>query len=85
MIRARTDDQVLTSAAQMDAALSAGMTREQLGALSGARTWWHQTGQVPTDVPGLPAALAHPGAPLWDAVFVAAARKLSDPAPSVHP
>lgn len=84
-MRERTDRQVLTSAAQMDAALEAGLTAEQLGVLTEARAWWHQRRRLPAARTGLDEALAHPAALEWDAVFVTAARKLSAPARNVRP
>jgi hypothetical protein len=83
MIRERSDEQVLTSAAQMDAALAAGLTSEDLATLVSARATWHEAGFVP-QLPGLAEAIATAGAVAWDAVFVAAARReLSGPGPSV--
>lgn len=84
MIRHRTDAQVIASAAQMDAALAAGLDPTVLAALVELRAVWHDTGTLPTASPEVAAILGHPAVGEWDAVFVTALRrKLSVPRRSV--
>lgn len=88
MIRERTDDQVLFSARQLDAAVAAGMTGEQMVTLVAARDVWHRTGTIRPILltPDLIEAASHPAALEWDAVFVRAVRrKLSAPRSNVTP
>lgn len=101
MIRERTDEQVVFSARQLDAAIAAGLSGEQMVTLVAARDVWHRTGNIRRILltPDLVDAAAHPAAHQWDAVFVRALRrtlgtatapaerpeKLSDPPPSVGP
>lgn len=91
MIRRRTDEQILASAAQMDVAIADGLPVDLLAALVQARAHWQTTGDLPVDVftPEVAAGLAHPAAPAWDALFVTTARrqarKLSVPLRNVQP
>lgn len=88
MIRGRRDDQVRTSAAQIDGALAAGLSPEQVVALVAARHAWQILGQIdPTTISDvLLTALGTPAAGEWDALFVRRAREeLSDLLPSVAP
>lgn len=63
--------QVEQSAAAMDRALAAGMTREQLVLLTGARAA-RQRGEEPdVDLLELAEALRHPAAKLFDETYVA--------------
>lgn len=74
--RERSDVQVVTSASQIDAALAAGLTEVQVVALVNARHGWQSLGQLdPTTISGdLYAALEHPGAVVFDGIFVRRAR-----------
>jgi hypothetical protein len=91
MIRERSDQQVRFSARQLDAAVAAGLTGEQMVTLVAARDVWHRTGSIREILltPDLVDAASHPAAYQWDAVFVRAMRrvlgKLSDPRPNVRP
>ena len=80
MIRERTDEQVVTSAAQIDAALDAGMPAATLATLLLARNSWRAGDGIEPTL-ALREALAHPAAGRWDAVFVAAARRELSPLP----
>lgn len=74
--------------AQIDQALAAGLSAEQVTALVIARHSWSICGQLdPISVTSdLLTALAHRAAPEWDAIFVRRARdELSDLLPSVTP
>lgn len=91
MIRERTNQQVQFSARQLDAAIAAGLTGEQMVTLVAARDIWHRTGDLRPILmtPDLIEAASHPAAYQWDAVFVRALRrtvgKLSSPRPNVTP
>lgn len=91
MIRERTDEQVTFSARQLDAAIAAGLTGEQMVTLVAARDVWHRTGDIRPILmtPDLIDAASHPAAHEWDAVFIRSLRrvlgKLSDPRPNVTP
>jgi hypothetical protein len=69
----------------MDAALAGGLPSEMLSVLVEARAHWHATGRLATGLPLLSDAVSHPAAAQWDAVFVAAARKLSASGHNVRP
>lgn len=82
--RQRSDEQVLTSATQLDAAMLAGAPADVLAELVAVRAHWHATGSLPGLTSRAWAALAAPAVARWDEVFVHAARKLSDPDRSVR-
>lgn len=96
MIRERTDEQVVFSARQLDEAIAAGLTGEQMLTLVAARDVWHRTGHIRRILltEELIEAASHPAAYAWDAVFIramrrtlgiVAPRKPSDPPSSVCP
>lgn len=88
MNRQRPDEQVVASAAQIDDALTRGLSRAQVVALVVARHAWRVLGQLdPTTVTeDLLAALESSAADDWDAIFVRRARaELSTPIPDVTP
>lgn len=76
MTRERSDLQVVVSSVQIDEALAAGLSRDQVVALVMARQAWRVLGQLdPTTVSeDLVTALQHPAAKEWDAIFVRRAR-----------
>lgn len=76
MVRNRTDGQVVSSAAQIDDALAAGLTANQLIALVAARHAWRVLGRLdPTTItPHLTTALSTTAAESWDAIFTRRAR-----------
>lgn len=80
MIRHRTDAQILASAGQLDAALTAGLPPDALAALVEMRAAWHETGRLPPVTVEVAAVLTHPAVAGWDAVFVAALRRRHPPA-----
>lgn len=76
MIRERSDEQVVESARQMDAALAAGLEQDEVAALVMARHGWRALGQLdPTTISDeLYRALRNPAATTFDAIFVRRAR-----------
>lgn len=73
---------------QIDAAIAAGLTEQQVTALVIARHSWQLCGQLDpiTVTEELCEALRHPAADAWDAIFARRARdELSVPTPSVTP
>jgi hypothetical protein len=77
VIRERTNIEVLSSAAQIDDAIAAGLSVEQMVALVAARHAWRILGQLdPTTMSDeLLTGLALPAAVEWDAIFVRRARQ----------
>lgn len=76
----------MSSAVQMDAAIAAGLSADQMVALVAARHAWQVLGRldVATISEGLYMALLHPAAAQWDAIFVRRALgELSEMRPTV--
>lgn len=74
MIRARGDSEVMASAAQIDEALAAGLSRAQMVALVAARDEWRTTGLLDHASADLLTALNSPAAQAWDEIFTRRAR-----------